>query len=92
MFRAGRVALGAQTSQVVNLSLHQATTPVIVGLVAGRAGGWWVDREPAVRSACPRSVITMAVVAVVGSIGLATCAFAARQGLTLDPAGALRDE
>jgi hypothetical protein len=33
-----------------------------------------------------------AVVAIVGSVGLATCALAARQGLAVDPAAALRDE
>jgi hypothetical protein len=36
--------------------------------------------------------IVMAVVGLVGSIGLATCAFAARQGLAIDPVRALREE
>jgi hypothetical protein len=36
--------------------------------------------------------IVMGVVGLVGSIGLATCVFAARQGLAIDPASALRDE
>ena len=90
-----RVALGAQTSQVVHLILRQATTPVIGGLVAGiagalAAGGVVTSLLFEVRARDP--FIVMAVVGVVGCIGLATCVFAARQGLAIDPARALREE
>jgi ABC-type antimicrobial peptide transport system permease subunit len=90
-----RVALGAQTSQVMRLMLRQVTTPVIVGLVVGIAGALSVGGVVAsllfeVRARDP--FILIAVVGVVGSIGLATCAFAARQGLAIDPARALREE
>jgi putative ABC transport system permease protein len=90
-----RVALGAQTSQVVHLILRQATTPVIVGLVAGIAGALSVGGVVTsllfeVRARDP--FIVMAVVGVVGCVGLATCVFATRQELAIDPARALREE
>jgi putative ABC transport system permease protein len=79
----------------VSLILRQATTPVIVGLVAGvagalSAGGAITSLLFEVRARDP--FILMAVVGVVGCTGFATCAFAARQGLTIDPARALREE
>jgi predicted permease len=90
-----RVALGAQTSHVMHLILRQATTPVIAGLVAGiggalALGGVVTSLLFEVRARDP--FILIAVVGVVGCIGLATCAFAARQGLAIDPARALREE
>jgi putative ABC transport system permease protein len=90
-----RAALGAQTSHVVHLILRQATTPVIGGLVAGIAGAFSVGGVVTsllfeVRARDP--FIVMAVVAVVGGIGFATCVFAARQGLAIDPARALRED
>src|SRR5262245_40364494 len=90
-----RVALGAQTSHVVQLILRQATTPVIGGLVAGIAGALSVGGVVTsllfdVRARDP--YIMIAVVGVVGCIGFATCVFAARQGLAIDPARALREE
>jgi hypothetical protein len=36
--------------------------------------------------------IVMAVGGVVGCVGFATCVFATRQGLAIDPARALREE
>ncbi len=36
--------------------------------------------------------IIAAVVAVVGTVGVATCGLAARRGLRLNPAAALREE
>jgi len=90
-----RVALGAQTSQVIGLILRQGMTPVVVGVVAGAGGALALGglvasllfevpaRDPAVIAA---------VVAIVGSVALITCGIAARQGLSVDPAAALRDE
>ena len=90
-----RVALGAQASQVVHLILRQATTPVLVGLAAGIAGALSAGGVVAsllfeVRARDP--FIVIAVVAVVGCIGLATSLFAAHQGLAIDPARALRED
>ena len=90
-----RIALGAQTRQVVHLILRQATPPVFVGLVAGIAGALSVGGVITsllfeVRARDPFIVIVVA--SVVGCVGFATCAFAARHGLAIDPAKALRED
>ncbi|HWF86854.1 MAG TPA: ABC transporter permease [Vicinamibacterales bacterium] len=90
-----RVALGARVSQVFGLVLRQSATPVAVGLAAGCAGALAIGTLVAsllyqVRASDP-FVIT-AVVALVGAVGLLASAMAARQGLRINPAAALRDE
>jgi predicted permease len=90
-----RVALGAQTPQVMALILRQAATPVIAGIVAGACGALAVGGIVSsllfeVQARDPLIVAT--VVAIVGSVGLVTCGLTARRGLSLDPAAALRDE
>jgi putative ABC transport system permease protein len=89
-----RVALGAQTWQVVHLLLRQTAIPMIVGLVAGSAGALSVGGVVTsllfdVRARDP--LILIAVVGVVGCVGVTTAVFAARRGLLIDPARALRD-
>jgi ABC-type antimicrobial peptide transport system permease subunit len=79
----------------VRLILRQATTPVIGGLVAGIAGALSVGGVVTsllfeVRARDP--FIVIAVVSVVGCVGFAACLFAARQGLAIDPARALRED
>ena len=90
-----RIALGAQTSQVVGLLLRQGMAPVVAGVAAGAAGALAVGGIVGsllfeVRAHDP--LVIAAVVTVVGLVGLATCGVAARRGLSLDPAAALRDE
>jgi len=90
-----RVALGAPVSQVVGLILRQATTPIAAGLVAGAIGALALGSVVAsflfeVRARDP--LIVTAVVAVVGTVSLATCGLATRRGLAIDPAAALRDD
>jgi putative ABC transport system permease protein len=90
-----RVALGAHTRQVVHLIVRQATTPVAAGLAAGVAGALAVGGIVNsllfdVRARDP--LIVIAVVTLVGCLAFATCVFAARHGLALDPAKALREE
>jgi putative ABC transport system permease protein len=90
-----RVALGAETRQVVGLVLRQGTAPVLVGVAAGVAGALVMGSMVAsllfeVRAWDP--TIIASVVAVVGTVGVATCGLAARRGLRLNPAAALREE
>lgn len=90
-----RVALGARTSQVVSLILRQGATPVLAGAVVGAGGALALGGLVAsllfeVQARDP--LIVAAVVAIVGSVGLLACGLAARQGLAIDPAAALRDE
>jgi len=90
-----RVALGAQRWQVVSLILRQAGSPIGAGLAAGAAGA--VAAGGIVASLLfdvrPRDpVLIAAVVGIVGTVGLAACVLAARRGLVIDPAAALRED
>jgi predicted permease len=90
-----RVALGAQTSQVIGLVLRQGMAPVIAGLVAGTCGALAIGGVVAsllfeVRASDP--MVIAIVVVIVGSVGLATCALATRRGLSIAPSSALRAE
>src|SRR5262249_13054773 len=90
-----RVALGAQRAQVIRLVLGQATVPIVAGLVAGALGALSLGAVVAsllfdVRARDP--VVLGSVVSLVAAVGLTTCTIAARQGLRIDPASALREE
>jgi ABC-type antimicrobial peptide transport system permease subunit len=68
---------------------------VLIGVAAGTVGalalgGVVANQLFGVQSRDP--LIVAIVVAIVTTVGVATCTFAARQGLSLDPAAALRDE
>lgn len=90
-----RVALGAPHGHVTGLILWQASRPVIVGLLVGTAGAMAAGGVLAnllfdVEARDP--LIVSAVVAIVGSVSVLACRVATRQGLSIDPAAALRDE
>jgi predicted permease len=90
-----RVALGARASQVIRMLLWQGMTPVVVGAAAGACGAIAMGGVIAsllfeVRAGDP--LIVAVVIAVVGATGLITSGLAARRGITIDPASALRDE
>ncbi len=90
-----RVALGAQRAQVVQLILRQGMTPVMAGVVGGAVGALAVGSLVAsllfeVQPSDP--LIIGLVIAIVALVGVLTCGLAARQGLTLNPTAALREE
>jgi predicted permease len=90
-----RVALGASVPQVIGLVLKQGMTPVMAGLIAGAVGALAVGGLVAsllfeVRARDP--LMITAVVATVGAVGLTACVLAARRGLFIDLATALREE
>jgi putative ABC transport system permease protein len=90
-----RLALGAAPSQVVALVVRQGFSPVVAGLAAGVAGALAVGALVAsllfdVRARDP--VVIGAVISVVGAVGLMACMAAARQGLSFNPAAALRED
>jgi len=90
-----RLALGAAPSQVVALVVRQGFSPVIAGLGVGAIGSLAVATVIAsllfdVRARDP--LVIAAVMAAVGSVGLFACVLAARQGLALNPAAALRED
>jgi putative ABC transport system permease protein len=90
-----RVALGARASQVFALVLRQSATPLAAGIAIGCAGALASGTVVAsllfkVRASDP--IVITAVVTLVAAVGVLASATAARQGLTIDPAAALRDE
>jgi len=90
-----RVALGAQTSQVQRMIVGQGLSPVLAGVVAGIAGALGASRLIAsllfdVRAEDP--LVIAGVAALVSGVGLMASTLAARQGMSIDPAAALRDE
>ena len=90
-----RAALGARASQVIGLVMRQSLTPLFAGIAAGCAGALAMGTVVAsllfkVRATNPFVLAT--VVALVGAVGVLASATAARQGMRVDPAAALRDE
>ena len=88
-----RVALGARTGEVFGLVLLQTAKPILAGLAAGTAAALALGTVVAgllfeVRASDP--VVIASVIVLVGGIGLIAAAAAARQGLRLNPAAALR--
>jgi ABC-type antimicrobial peptide transport system permease subunit len=75
--------------------VRQSAVPLFAGLLLGTAGALATGTVVAsllfqVRASDP--VVIAVVVALVGGIGLSAAAVAARQGLQIDPAAALRGE
>jgi putative ABC transport system permease protein len=90
-----RVALGARPSEVLRLVVRQGTVPIAIGVLAGAAGAITLGGVLAsvvfdVRARDP--LVIAGVVAAVGAIGVLACVAAARQGLVINPAAALREE
>jgi ABC-type antimicrobial peptide transport system permease subunit len=90
-----RVALGARASQVFTLVVRQSATSLLAGIAAGCAGAIAIGQAVAnllfnVRASDP--LVIASVVTLVGAIGVAASAIAARQGLRIDPAAALRQD
>ena len=90
-----RVALGARPSQALGLVIRQGFSPVAAGVVAGIGGAVAVGTlvSGLLFEVSARDPVVIAAAAVLmGAIGLASCILAARHGLALSPAAALREE
>ena len=90
-----RLALGAQTSQVLGLVMGKGMKLVAVGVVVGGAGGWALSRVLQGTLSglgefhwAPLAVTLMVLVVVT----LAACLAPARRATQVDPAVALRGE
>jgi ABC-type antimicrobial peptide transport system permease subunit len=89
------VALGARASEVFGLVLRQSAAPLIAGVAAGSAAAAAIGTLVAglLFEIDARNPIVIASVAlVVAAVGVAASAVAAKQGLRIDPAAALRED
>jgi predicted permease len=90
-----RVALGANVSDVIRLVMRQAAAAIVPGVAVGVAGALAIGGMIAslLYEVRPRDPVVLAVVAAtVGVVGLLASLLAAKNGLTIDPAAALREE
>lgn len=90
-----RMALGAQTSDVLRLVLKQGMTPVIVGLIAGIAAALALGRllTTQLYEISPHNPLLLGATAgVLGLAAFIACLFPARRATLLNPVEALRAE
>jgi ABC-type antimicrobial peptide transport system permease subunit len=90
-----RMALGAQTRQVLWLLMRRTILQVAIGLGVGLAGALAVGQvlQASFAGTGARDpVILASVAAVLVAVSLAACFFPARRAVTVDPAIALRYE
>jgi len=90
-----RVALGARSRQVIAMAMRQGVAAIAAGVVAGTGaalaiGGLVASLLFDVRPRDP--LVLSAAVGVIASTGIVACLVAARRGLVIDPASALREE
>ncbi|MDQ3118123.1 MAG: ABC transporter permease [Verrucomicrobiota bacterium] len=90
-----RMALGAQTMDVLRLVLKQGMTPVIIGLVAGIAAALALGRllTAQLYEISPHNPLLLGATAgILGLAALLACLFPARRATLLNPVEALRAE
>src|SRR5256714_3665392 len=90
-----RMALGAQTKDVLRLVVTQGMKPVVAGLIAGLAAALALGRlltSQLYQVSAHNPVLLIATVAVLGAAALLACLFPARRATLVDPIQALRTE
>jgi putative ABC transport system permease protein len=90
-----RVALGARTSEVIRLLMRQTSAAVLPGVLAGIAGALALGGaiSSLLYEVRPRDPIVLGTVAIgVGAAAVVAALVATRNGLSIDPAAALREE
>jgi ABC-type antimicrobial peptide transport system permease subunit len=90
-----RMALGAQTIDVLRLVVMQGMTPVIIGLIVGLAAALALGRLIAAQLyqvSAHNPVLLLGTAAVLAFAALLACLFPARRASLLNPVEALRVE
>jgi predicted permease len=90
-----RIALGAQTSQVLSMILRQGILLVVIGAVIGNALSWLLARSLGnlLYGVSPHDFVTFGgVTATLGIVGLLACYIPAVRATRVDPIIALRAE
>ncbi|MEY2487479.1 MAG: hypothetical protein QOH39_3127 [Verrucomicrobiota bacterium] len=90
-----RMALGAQTQDVLNLVVRQGMSPVVIGLVIGLAGTFAVGRLLAAQlyQISPHNPLLLGATALLlALVALIACLVPAQRATLVDPIQALRTE
>jgi len=90
-----RMALGAQTIDVLRLIVNQGMRPVIFGLVVGLAAALALGRLIASQlyeTSAHNPLLLAATMSILGLAALLACVFPARRASQVDPIQALRTE
>ena len=90
-----RMALGAQTMDVLRLVVTQGMKPVFVGLIAGLAAALALGRLIAAQlyqTSAHNPLLLTATVAILGAAALLACLLPARRASLVNPVEALRAE
>src|SRR5438093_1623997 len=90
-----RMALGAQTKDILRLIVNQGMRPVVLGLVTGLAAALALGRlitSQLYQTSANNPLLLAATMSILGLAALVACVFPARRAAMLDPVQALRTE
>ena len=90
-----RMALGAQTAQVMWLILRRSIVQMTIGLTIGIAGALGVSKllsSVLFQTGSRDPILLMAIVSLLIGVSTAACVWPARRATRLDPVSALRND